>query len=58
MKYHTQYIKLFYRWLSDKLLPFFLKFDISANQISFSRIFLVIFGSFFILYDDLMYAVI
>ena len=55
MKYHTQYIKLFYRWLSDKLLPFFLKFDISANQISFSRIFLVIFGSFFILYDDLIY---
>jgi phosphatidylglycerophosphate synthase len=55
MKYHTQYIKLFYRWASDMALPLFLKFNISANQISFSRIFLVIFGSFFILYDDLIY---
>ena len=38
MKYHSQYIKLFYRFLSEKVSPIMVKYNISANAISISRI--------------------
>ena len=44
MKYHTQYIKLFYRYLSEKISPLIIKANISANTLSISRIFIIILG--------------
>lgn len=52
MKYHTQYIKLFYRYLSELLLPVFIKLKISANSISISRIFLAIFGGLLLISNN------
>ncbi|MBD1154570.1 CDP-alcohol phosphatidyltransferase family protein [Pelagibacterales bacterium SAG-MED21] len=48
-KIHTQYIKKFYREIGDFLAPHFTKYGISANQITLSRIFFVLFGSILIL---------
>lgn len=53
-KIHTQYIKILYRYIGDKISPKIKTFNISANQITLSRIFFVILGSLLILSDLLV----
>lgn len=53
-KINTQYSKIFYRYIADKISPKLKRFNISANQITISRIFFVTFGSFLILSDALV----
>ena len=55
MKYHSQYIKLFYRYLSEKITPILIKFGISANFISFIRIFVISIASYLIIADSYLY---
>ena len=57
MKYHTQYIKLFYRYLSEKISPLIINSNISANTLSVSRIFIVIFAGIFILIDNYFFHI-
>ncbi|MDC0563154.1 CDP-alcohol phosphatidyltransferase family protein [Candidatus Pelagibacter ubique] len=52
MKYHTQYIKLFYRYLSEKISPLIIETNISANAISISRIFIAIFAGVLLLIEN------
>jgi phosphatidylglycerophosphate synthase len=52
MKYHTQYIKLFYRYLSEKISPLIIKANISANTLSISRIFIIILAGITLLTEN------
>jgi phosphatidylglycerophosphate synthase len=57
-KKHSQYIKNFYRIIGDCLAPYLKDLNISANQITISRIFFIFAGSILILNDDLAYKLI
>ena len=57
MKYHTQYIKLFYRYLSEKIAPLIIKAKISANALSISRIFLSIISGILLLFENYFFQI-
>ena len=57
-KKHTQYIKKLYRIVGNLLAPHIKIYGISANQITISRIFFVLTGSIFILYDNIIFKII